>query len=93
MATLDDIMGKVTLADGAVHVVTLDPKAQMVERQGQSGPYYVMTVQEDGRARELSVGSRLAQAIQDLELDGPSKLSIQRTGTGFGTAYTVNPVE
>ncbi len=93
MATLDDIMGKVTLADGAVHVVTLDPKAQMVERQGQSGPYWIMTVQEDGRARELSVGSRLAQAIQDQELDGPTKLSLQRMGTGFGTSYNVSKVE
>ncbi len=93
MATLDDIMGKVTLADGGVHQVTLDPKGQMVERQGQSGPYWVMTVQEDGKARELSVGTRLAQAIQDLKLDGPTELSIQRQGTGFGTSYTVSEVE
>ncbi len=93
MATLDTIMGKVMLNDEAVHTITLDPKAQMVERQGQSGPYWVMTVQEDGKAREMSVGNPLAQAIQELELDGPSTISIQRQGTGFGTKYIVKVVK
>ncbi len=93
MATLDNIMGKVMLNDEAVHIVTLDPKAQMVERQGQSGPYWVMTVQEDDKAREMSVGNPLAQAIQALELDGISTVSIQRQGTGFGTKYIVKNLD
>ncbi len=93
MATLDDIMGKVMLNDKAVHTITLDPKAQMVEKQGQSGPYWVMTVREDGKAREMSVGNPLAQAIQDLELEEPATLSIQRTGDSFGTKYIVSVVE
>ncbi len=93
MATLEDIKGKVMLNDGNVHVITLDPKAPLIERQGQSGPYWILSVEEDGRARELSVGNPLAQAIQDLELDGPAKLNIQRTGTGFGTKYDVSVVK
>ena len=93
MATLDDIKGKVMLNDGAVHIVTLDPKAQMVERQGQSGPYWVLSVEEDGNTREMSVGNPLARAIQDLELNGPTKLNIQRSGTGFGTTYHVTVAE
>ena len=93
MATLDDIKGKVMLNDGDVHIITLDPKAQLVERQGQSGPYWVLSVDEDGKTRDMSVGNPLAQAIQDLELNGPSKLSIQRSGAGFQTSYRVSVVK
>ncbi len=93
MATLEDIRGKVMLNDGAVHVVTLDPKAPLIERQGQSGPYWILSVEEDGRTKEMSLGNPLAQAIQDLELTGSAKLSIQRSGTGFGTTYSVSVVE
>lgn len=93
MATLDDIRGKVMLNDMQPHIVLLDPRAQLVEKQGQSGPYWVTTVEEDGKAREMSVGNPLAQAIQDLELNGPTQISIQRQGQGFSTKYAVSLVE
>ncbi len=93
MATLEDIKGKVMLNDKAVHVITLDPKAPLIERQGQSGSYWILSVEEDGKTREMSVGNPLAQAIQDLNLEGPAKLSIQRSGDGFSTKYAVSVVE
>ncbi len=86
---IGDIKGKVKLADGEIHSVEVDPKAQLVERQGLSGPYWVMTVQEDGEAREMSVGSNLAQHIRKLKLEVPTMVNIRRTGSSFSTDYEV----
>ncbi len=90
---LGDIKGKVKLADGEIHSVEVDPKAQLVERQGLSGPYWVITVQEDGEAREISMGSNLAQRIRELKLKEPTLINIQRTGSSFSTDYEVSKAE
>ncbi len=90
---LGDIKGKVKLADEEIHTVEVDPKAQLVERQGLSGPYWVMTVQEDGEAREMSVGSNLAQYIRKLKLKEPTLITVQRKGSGFSIDYDVTKAE
>ncbi len=93
MGTLDDIKGKVKLNDMEMHTIVFDPVEQTVERQGLSGPYWVITVQEDGEAREISMGSNLAQRIRELKLKEPTLINIQRTGSSFSTDYEVSKAE
>jgi len=88
-----DIPTKVNLADNKAHTVIYDPDADVKEQVGQGGrTYYTTSVTEAGRPALLNMGNRLLSAINELNLNKPTKISIKRVGESFQTEYEVSKV-